>query len=133
MAISTERYVKFKNMRKTKTNSLFLQEPNQIIQLGFRMEEMIFNLADTNFFFNDVEDCDQVHIDDVSSDDNGQDLSAYNFTTDGFSTGHTQGKLMNYISELFAHPLNFLECPIVQTFRLSITDPLLYAAKGNKY
>uniref|UniRef100_A0A336KEX3 Eyes absent homolog n=1 Tax=Culicoides sonorensis TaxID=179676 RepID=A0A336KEX3_CULSO len=67
------------------------KEPNQIIQLGFRMEEMIFNLADTNFFFNDVEDCDQVHIDDVSSDDNGQDLSTYNFTTDGFSTGHTQG------------------------------------------
>lgn len=56
------------------------------------MEEMIFNLADTNFFFNDVEDCDQVHIDDVSSDDNGQDLSNYNFTTDGFSTGHVQGK-----------------------------------------
>ncbi|XP_063707774.1 developmental protein eyes absent [Culicoides brevitarsis] len=67
------------------------KEPNQIIQLGYRMEEMIFNLADTNFFFNDVEDCDQVHIDDVSSDDNGQDLSAYNFTTDGFSTGHAQG------------------------------------------
>lgn len=71
--------------------SKFFKEPNQIVQLGFRMEEMIFNLADTNFFFNDVEDCDQVHIDDVSSDDNGQDLSAYNFTTDGFSTGHTQG------------------------------------------
>jgi len=25
-----------------------------------------------------------VHIDDVSSDDNGQDLSGYNFATDGF-------------------------------------------------
>lgn len=30
------------------------------------------------------QDCDQVHIDDVSSDDNGQDLSSYNFTSDGF-------------------------------------------------
>lgn len=48
------------------------------------MEEMVFNLADTHFFFNDVEDCDQVHIDEVSSDDNGQDLSNYNFTSDGF-------------------------------------------------
>ncbi|XP_073736420.1 protein phosphatase EYA2 isoform X2 [Callorhinus ursinus] len=29
-------------------------------------------------------DCDQIHVDDVSSDDNGQDLSTYNFSTDGF-------------------------------------------------
>lgn len=56
------------------------------------MEEMIFTMADTHFFFNDVEECDQIHIDDVSSDDNGQDLSTYNFTTDGFQTGSTQGK-----------------------------------------
>lgn len=31
-----------------------------------------------------MQECDQVHIDDVSSDDNGQDLSTYNFATDGF-------------------------------------------------
>jgi eyes absent homolog 1 len=60
-------------------------------QLGYRMEEMIFTMADTHFFFNDVEECDQIHIDDVSSDDNGQDLSTYNFTTDGFQTNSTQG------------------------------------------
>ena len=30
------------------------------------------------------QDCDQAHIDDSSTDDNGQDLSAYNFTSDGF-------------------------------------------------
>ena len=30
------------------------------------------------------QDCDQAHIDDVSSDDNGQDLSSYNFAGDGF-------------------------------------------------
>jgi len=52
--------------------------------LGLRMEELIFNLADSHLFFNDLEECDQVHIDDVSSDDNGQDLSTYNFATDGF-------------------------------------------------
>ncbi|UYV65329.1 EYA4 [Cordylochernes scorpioides] len=45
------------------------------VSLGLRMEEMIFNLADNHFFFNDLEECDQVHIEDVSSDDNGQDLS----------------------------------------------------------
>lgn len=33
-----------------------------------------------------LQDCDQVHIDDVSSDDNGQDLSNYNFGSDGFHT-----------------------------------------------
>lgn len=56
------------------------------------MEELIFTMADSHFFFNDVEECDQVHIDDVSSDDNGQDLSTYNFQTDGFQTGSTNGK-----------------------------------------
>jgi hypothetical protein len=44
------------------------------MNLGLRMEETIFNLADTHLFFNDLEECDQVHIDDISSDDNGQDL-----------------------------------------------------------
>ncbi|CAK1591235.1 unnamed protein product [Parnassius mnemosyne] len=60
------------------------KDTQQIVQLGFRMEEMIFSLADTHFFFNDVEDCDQEHIDAVAADDNGQDLSAYNFASDGF-------------------------------------------------
>ncbi|KAM9317165.1 protein phosphatase EYA4 isoform 5-T5 [Gastrophryne carolinensis] len=54
------------------------------VTLGLRMEEMIFNLADAHLFFNDLEECDQVHVDDVSSDDNGQDLSSYSFATDGF-------------------------------------------------
>ncbi len=31
-----------------------------------------------------LQECDQVHIDDLSSDDNGQDLSNYDFATDGF-------------------------------------------------
>ncbi|XP_052122964.1 eyes absent homolog 2 isoform X3 [Frankliniella occidentalis] len=53
-------------------------------ELGVRMEEMIFNLADIHFFFNDLEFCDQIHVDDASSDDNGQDLNGYNFSTDGF-------------------------------------------------
>nr|XP_038965713.1 eyes absent homolog 3 isoform X2 [Rattus norvegicus] len=30
-------------------------------------------------------ECDQVHVEDVASDDNGQDLSNYSFSTDGFS------------------------------------------------
>lgn len=67
------------------------KDPTLAAQLGYRMEEMIFTLADTHFFFNDIEECDQTHIDDVSSDDNGQDLSTYNFATDGFQAGSTQG------------------------------------------
>ncbi|KAM3956729.1 LOW QUALITY PROTEIN: eya transcriptional coactivator and phosphatase 2 [Aphomia sociella] len=65
----------------------YSKDTQQIVQLGFRMEEMIFSLADTHFFFNDVEDCDQEHIDAVAADDNGQDLSAYNFASDGFHAG----------------------------------------------
>ncbi|XP_069678375.1 eyes absent homolog 2 [Periplaneta americana] len=69
------------------------KDAHSVVQLGFRMEEMVFNLADTHFFFNDVEDCDQVHIDDVASDDNGQDLSSYNFGSDGFHAAASNGNL----------------------------------------
>lgn len=34
-----------------------------------------------------LQDCDQEHIDAVAADDNGQDLSAYNFASDGFHAG----------------------------------------------
>ena len=68
-----------------------------------QMEELIFYLTDNFFFFNDLEvcasrsesnffdpyferwqmincafptqECDQIHVDDVASDDNGQDLA----------------------------------------------------------
>ncbi|XP_039765686.1 eyes absent homolog 2 isoform X2 [Pararge aegeria] len=63
------------------------KDTQQIVQLGFRMEELIYSLCDMHFFFNDVEDCDQEHIDAVAADDNGQDLSAYNFASDGFHAG----------------------------------------------
>ncbi|XP_060705757.1 eyes absent homolog 4 isoform X10 [Hemiscyllium ocellatum] len=69
------------------------KDPPIAVTLGLRMEEMIFNLADTHLFFNDLEECDQVHIDDVSSDDNGQDLSTYSFATDGFHAAATSANL----------------------------------------
>uniref|UniRef100_A0A8C2BMP4 Eyes absent homolog n=1 Tax=Cyprinus carpio TaxID=7962 RepID=A0A8C2BMP4_CYPCA len=64
---------------------LFIQDPATVLNLGLQMEELIFELADTHLFFNDLEECDQVHVDDVASDDNGQDLSNYSFSSDGFS------------------------------------------------
>lgn len=72
----------------------YKKDRGQIVQLGLQMENLVFNVADANLFFNDVEDCDQAHIDDVSSDDNGQDLNSYNFASDGFNQGVPQG---NYI------------------------------------
>lgn len=45
-----------------------------MLNLGLQMEELIFELADTHLFFNDLEECDQVHVEDMASDDNGQDL-----------------------------------------------------------
>lgn len=32
-----------------------MQDPQASVQLGLRMEEMIFSLADTHLFFNDLE------------------------------------------------------------------------------
>ncbi|MBN3306277.1 EYA2 protein, partial [Amia calva] len=66
--------------------SRFGKDSAKAVSLGLWMEEMIFNLADSRLFFNDLEECDQVHIDDVASDDNGQDLSSYNFAADGFQS-----------------------------------------------
>uniref|UniRef100_A0A8C9T9C5 Eyes absent homolog n=1 Tax=Scleropages formosus TaxID=113540 RepID=A0A8C9T9C5_SCLFO len=63
----------------------FGKDQTTVLNLGLQMEELIFELADTHLFFNDLEECDQVHIEDVASDDNGQDLSNYNFAADGFS------------------------------------------------
>ncbi|XP_075709420.1 protein phosphatase EYA3 isoform X2 [Rhinoderma darwinii] len=61
------------------------KDPTLVVGSGLTMEEMIFEVADTHLFFNDLEECDQVHVEDVASDDNGQDLSNYSFTTDGFN------------------------------------------------
>ncbi|XP_061738707.1 eyes absent homolog 3-like isoform X2 [Nerophis ophidion] len=72
----------------------FGKEPATMLNLGLQMEEFIFELADNHLFFNDLEECDQVHVEDVASDDNGQDLSNYNFLADGFngpSGGGTAG------------------------------------------
>ncbi|CAG5897216.1 unnamed protein product [Menidia menidia] len=63
----------------------FGKDPASVLNLGLQMEELIFELADTHLFFNDLEECDQVHVEDVASDDNGQDLSSYNFLADGFN------------------------------------------------
>lgn len=69
----------------------YSKDPMHMQLLGTGMEELIFNMADNHFFFNDIENCDQVHIDDVSSDDNGQELNNYNFGTDGFHANTTPG------------------------------------------
>uniref|UniRef100_A0A7N9APW8 Eyes absent homolog n=1 Tax=Mastacembelus armatus TaxID=205130 RepID=A0A7N9APW8_9TELE len=74
-------------------SSRFGKDSSKAVSLGLWMEEMIFNLADSRLFFNDLEECDQVHIDDVASDDNGQDLSTYNFGSDGFQTPAGAGSL----------------------------------------
>jgi len=42
-------------------SAVLLQDTHSVVQLGFRMEEMVFNLADTHFFFNDVEVCNSLH------------------------------------------------------------------------
>ncbi|PWA18048.1 hypothetical protein CCH79_00004229 [Gambusia affinis] len=52
-------------------------------RLGERMAALELGLGE----------CDQVHIDDVSSDDNGQDLSTYNFSADGFHAAATSANL----------------------------------------
>ncbi|KAG4071870.1 hypothetical protein HA402_006031 [Bradysia odoriphaga] len=86
-----ETLIIFHSLLTGKYANTYSKEQNHYYQLGIQMEGLIFDMADVHFFGNDVEDCDQSHIDDVSSDDNGQDLSGYNFATDGFHSGTPQG------------------------------------------
>lgn len=71
----------------------YSKDPIHMQILATGIEELVFNMADNHFFFNDIENCDQGHIDDVSSDDNGQELTNYSFSTDGFHTTTTPGKI----------------------------------------
>lgn len=86
-----ETIIIFHSLLTGKYAATYSKDHNHLYQLAMQMESMIYELGDTHFFGNDIDECDQSHIDDVSSDDNGQDLSTYNFATDGFHTG-TQGK-----------------------------------------
>ncbi|XP_055330585.1 eyes absent homolog 1-like [Paramacrobiotus metropolitanus] len=58
-----------------------------------RMETLIMQISEKCLFMEDLYECDQVHIDDVASDDNGQDLSSYNFAADGFRAISPNGNL----------------------------------------
>lgn len=69
----------------------YSKDPMRMSYLATSMEELIYSVADHHFFFNDIENCDQVHIDDVSSDDNGQELTDYDFRNDGFHGNATPG------------------------------------------
>ncbi|KAL3307057.1 hypothetical protein Ciccas_014438, partial [Cichlidogyrus casuarinus] len=57
-----------------------------VMKLGATLEELLYAVADSHFFYNDLETCHQMHIDDISQDDNGMDLSAYDFESDGFAS-----------------------------------------------
>ena len=104
------------NFAEKRANSQqIFQDTNATLQLGLRMEELIFNLADNHLFFNDLEECDQVHCDDVAADDNGQDLANYNFQTDGFRftlfsrSCFTQFSGQQMLQARFALALEFVE------------------------
>ena len=40
----------------------YVKDSNHLHGLGQKMEDLIFNVADNNFFFNDLEECDQVML-----------------------------------------------------------------------
>ena len=40
----------------------YVKDAQLLQNLAQNMEELIFNVADMTFFFNDLEDCDQVNL-----------------------------------------------------------------------
>ncbi|XP_066935212.1 eyes absent homolog 3-like isoform X1 [Clytia hemisphaerica] len=73
--------------------SKFGKDPSTASTIGFRLEEMIYHIASSHLFFSDLEECDQVHVDDISTDDTGQDLNDYNFESDGFCNSSSSSVL----------------------------------------
>uniref|UniRef100_A0A3Q3AYY9 Eyes absent homolog n=1 Tax=Kryptolebias marmoratus TaxID=37003 RepID=A0A3Q3AYY9_KRYMA len=63
------------------------KDPPMAVTLGLRMEEMIFNLADTHLFFNDLEQTLQIKHIIIIID------STYSFATDGFHAAATSANL----------------------------------------
>ncbi|XP_054154015.1 eyes absent homolog 1-like isoform X2 [Oppia nitens] len=59
--------------------------------LGEEIEHFINQFAEQHFFYSDLEKVDQGNLDDLISDDNGQDISNYDFQNDGFCTNITYG------------------------------------------
>lgn len=117
----------------------FMKDPQIAVNLGLQMEGLIFSLADIHLHFNDLEECDQVHIDDVSSDDNGQDLSSYNFATDGFHSSSTNSNIslasgvrggVEWMRKLAFRYRRIKE--IFNTYRNNVTD-LLGSPKGDQW
>ena len=45
---------------------VLFQDPPGSVSLGLRMEEMIFNMADTHLFFNDLEVCESSPLSSVT-------------------------------------------------------------------
>uniref|UniRef100_A0A8D2IVY1 Eyes absent homolog n=1 Tax=Varanus komodoensis TaxID=61221 RepID=A0A8D2IVY1_VARKO len=84
----TRKNVTGKNRGKRKADSL--PQDNELERV------FLWDLDETIIIFHSLltgsyaqkygKECDQVHVEDVASDDNGQDLSNYNFSTDGFSS-----------------------------------------------
>lgn len=117
----------------------FMKDPQIAVNLGLQMEGLIFSLADVHLHFNDLEECDQVHIDDVSSDDNGQDLSNYNFSTDGFHSSSASSNIslasgvrggVEWMRKLAFRYRRIKE--IFNTYRNNVTD-LLGSPKGDQW
>uniref|UniRef100_W5MGG9 Eyes absent homolog n=1 Tax=Lepisosteus oculatus TaxID=7918 RepID=W5MGG9_LEPOC len=66
--------------------SRFGKDSSKAVSLGLWMEEMIFNLADSRLFFNDLEVCAHTHPDSTAEPGGDQDLCTYNFAADGFQS-----------------------------------------------
>ncbi|CAG2105586.1 unnamed protein product, partial [Medioppia subpectinata] len=58
--------------------------------IGSQLELLIERFAKNHFFLNDLRNCEQEHVDDAAAEDNGQDLSNYNFQSDGFAEEYSQ-------------------------------------------
>ncbi|KAI6660288.1 hypothetical protein LOD99_13877 [Oopsacas minuta] len=70
----------------------FNHDSDTLQEIGLSMSDIIYNLINTHFFHTELEECDQVHFEDVSLEDTGIDLSSYDFSTDGFTFAEIQSQ-----------------------------------------
>ncbi|XP_052171292.1 eyes absent homolog isoform X2 [Diospyros lotus] len=62
-----------------------LKDVEKGVEIGEQWEKYILQVCDAYFFYEQIENCNAPFLDAFSQYDDGQDLSNYNFSEDGFS------------------------------------------------
>ncbi|XP_059656759.1 eyes absent homolog [Cornus florida] len=82
-----------------------LKDVQKGVEIGKIWEKHILQVSDENFFYEQIENCNNPFVDALSQYDDGRDLSDYNFHQDDFSPSHDDisKRKLAYRHRIIAH------------------------------